>query len=52
MDTGGCLPGIKRHESEADHSPVFNAEVKNVGAIPALLQYILTVKGKVVPVLN
>jgi hypothetical protein len=33
----GCLsPGVKRLGSEAGHSPPCSAEVKNVGAIPAL----------------
>jgi hypothetical protein len=31
------LPGVERQGSEADHSPPFNAEVKNDGAIPPLL---------------
>jgi hypothetical protein len=37
MGTGGSLArGIKPKESEADYLTPYNAEVKNVGAIPPL----------------
>jgi hypothetical protein len=33
---GALSPGLKRQGSKADHSPQYNAELKNGGAIPAL----------------
>jgi hypothetical protein len=30
---GDCFPGVKRPRREADHSPPFNAKVKNGGII-------------------
>jgi hypothetical protein len=34
--SGGCSPGVKQPECEADHSPPSSAEVKNDGVIPPL----------------
>jgi hypothetical protein len=36
METGALSPGVKRPGSEADHSPPYNADVKNGDAIPPL----------------
>jgi hypothetical protein len=36
MGSGGCFPGVKRHEREAYYSPPSTSEIKNVGAIPPL----------------
>jgi hypothetical protein len=38
MGNGGEFSGIKRPENETDHRSPSNAEVKNGGAIPPLLQ--------------
>jgi hypothetical protein len=37
MCTRGSSPGVQRPEREADHSLPSSTEVKNGGAIPALL---------------
>jgi hypothetical protein len=37
IGTGGCFPGVKRQQREADYSPLSIAEVKNNGTIPPLL---------------
>jgi hypothetical protein len=36
MGTGDPLPAVKRQGREVDHSPPFNAEIKNSGALPTL----------------
>jgi hypothetical protein len=33
---GALSPGVKRQRRDADYSPPFSIEVKNVGAIPPL----------------
>jgi hypothetical protein len=39
MGTGGCFPGVKQPESEADHSSPSSAEVKNAWSYTSTSQY-------------
>jgi len=39
--TGGCYHGVKQSGCEAEHSPLFSAEIKNAcGTVPPLPQYV------------
>jgi hypothetical protein len=41
VGTGGSLPGVRRQEHEADHSPPSSAEVKNAWSCTYIATYVV-----------